>query len=86
MGFPRQEQWSGLPCLSPGDLPDTGMEFMTPPTPALQADSLPLSHHWGSPRFASLADPMGQCEEWVHGVGGGEGRSVAGGPVRRIQP
>ena len=22
MGFPRQEYWSGLPLLSPGDLPD----------------------------------------------------------------
>ena len=26
MGFPRQEHWSGLPFLSPGDLPDPGME------------------------------------------------------------
>ena len=23
MGFPRQEYWSGLPCPSPGDLPDS---------------------------------------------------------------
>ena len=45
MGFPRQEYWSGLPFLSPGDLPDSGLE---PGTPALQADSLPLSHQ-GSP-------------------------------------
>ena len=22
MGFSRQEYWSGLPCLLPGDLPD----------------------------------------------------------------
>ena len=26
MGFPRQEYWSGLPFLSPGDLPDPGFE------------------------------------------------------------
>ena len=26
MGFPRQEYWSGLPFLSPGDLPDLGIE------------------------------------------------------------
>ena len=26
MGFSRQEYWSGLPCLSPGDLPDPGFE------------------------------------------------------------
>jgi len=26
MGFSRQEDWSGLPCPSPGDLPDPGTE------------------------------------------------------------
>ena len=26
MEFSRQEYWSGLPCPSPGDLPDPGME------------------------------------------------------------
>ena len=26
MGFSRQEYWSGLPFLSPGDLPDPGVE------------------------------------------------------------
>ena len=36
MGFSRQEYWSGLPCPSPGDLPDPGME---PRSPALQVDS-----------------------------------------------
>ena len=38
MGFPKQEYWSGLPFLFPGNLPDPGIE---PPSPALQADSLP---------------------------------------------
>ena len=38
MGFPRQEYWSGLPFLSPGDLPSPGIE---PGSPALQVDSLP---------------------------------------------
>ena len=37
MGFPRQECWSGLPFLSPGDLPNPGIESRSP---ALQADSL----------------------------------------------
>ena len=41
MGFPRQEYWSGLPFRPPGDLPDPGIE---PESPALQLDSLPLSH------------------------------------------
>ena len=39
MEFPRQEDWSGLPFPSPGDLPDSGIE---PRSPALQADSLPF--------------------------------------------
>ena len=26
VGFSRQEYWSGLPCPSPGDLPDSGTE------------------------------------------------------------
>jgi len=30
MGFPRQEYWSGLPFPSPGDLPDPGIEPMSP--------------------------------------------------------
>ena len=38
MGFSRQEDWSGLPFPSPGDLPDSGIE---PRSPALQADTLP---------------------------------------------
>ena len=37
MGFPRQEYWNGLPFLSPGDIPDPGIE---PGSPALQAVSL----------------------------------------------
>ena len=30
MGFARQEYWSGLPFPSPGDLPDPGIELMSP--------------------------------------------------------
>ena len=37
MGFSRQEDWSGLPFPSPGDLPDPGIECRSP---ALQADAL----------------------------------------------
>ena len=43
-GFSRQEYWSVLPCPSPGDIPDWGIETVSPGAPALQADSLPLSH------------------------------------------
>ena len=38
MGFPRLEYWSGFSFPSPGDLPDPGIE---PISPALQVDSLP---------------------------------------------
>ena len=41
MEFSRQAYWSGLPFPPPGDLPDPGIE---PRSPALQADSLLLSH------------------------------------------
>ena len=41
MRFTRQEYWSGLPLPSPGDLPNAGVE---PMSPALQVDSLLLSH------------------------------------------
>ena len=30
MGFPRQGYWSGFPCPSPGDLPDPGIEPVSP--------------------------------------------------------
>ena len=43
MVFSRQEYWSGLPCPPPGDLLDPGTEPVSPPDPALQVDSLPLS-------------------------------------------
>ena len=36
--FSRQENWSGLAFLSPGDFPNPRIE---PSSPALQADSLP---------------------------------------------
>ena len=38
MEFSRHEYWSGLPFPSPGNLPDPGIE---PMSPALQADALP---------------------------------------------
>ena len=41
MVFPRQEFWSGLPFPSPGNLPNQGDE---PIFPAMQADSLQVSH------------------------------------------
>ena len=47
-GFPRQEYWRWLSFPSLGDLPDPGIKRASPGPPALQVDSLPLSH-LGSP-------------------------------------
>ena len=44
MEFSRQEYWNGLPFSLPGNLPDPGFEPVSPASPALQADSLLLSH------------------------------------------
>ena len=78
MGFSRQEDWSGLPFPSPGDRPDPGIKLTSPKSPALQADSSPLSH-WGSPHQtlagykstprcsfvpSALAEPPSWCALW----------------------
>ena len=55
MGFSREDYWSGLPRTHPGDLPDSEIK---PRSPALQADSLPLSDQ-GSPYLKSYKR-MGQ--------------------------
>jgi len=41
MEFFRQEYWSGLPFLTPGDLPDPGIKSTSS---ALAGGFLPLSH------------------------------------------
>ena len=48
MGFSRQDYWSRLPFLSPGDLPDPGIK---PRSPALQAEAL-------------TSKPPGKPKEW----------------------
>ena len=55
MEFSRQEYGSGLPFIPPGGLPNPGMERTSPVSPALQADSLPMSR-LGSPRVPSPSD------------------------------
>ena len=49
MGFFRQEYWSGLPFPSPGNLPNPGIEPVSPVSPALKVDSL-------------LAEPLGKLK------------------------
>ena len=51
MEFSRQEYyWSGLPCPSPGDLPDLGIK---PRSCTLQADPFHLSHQGSSREVSS---------------------------------
>ena len=40
IGFSRQEYWSELPCLPPGDLPDPGIEPWSLMFPALAGEFL----------------------------------------------
>ena len=66
MGFPRQEYWNELPCPPSGDLPDPGIELPSPVAPALQVDSLLLSH-WGSPLVSHLSNPC-PLVQWKRGI------------------
>ena len=43
MGFSRQEHWSGLPFLSPGDLPDPGIKLASLTSHALAGGSFTTS-------------------------------------------
>jgi len=52
IGFSRQKYWSGL-LFPSGDLSDLGIKPESPVSPALQADSLLLSH-WESHKRARL--------------------------------
>ena len=45
-GFPRQEFWRGLPCLPSGDLPDSGIQ---PVSPALAGRFLTIWVTWEAP-------------------------------------
>ena len=50
MGFSRQEYWNGLQFSSPGNLPDPGIEPMSPASPALAGRFFTTEHtgaSWG---------------------------------------
>ena len=60
--FSRQERWSGLPCPPLENLPNPGIE---PASPALQADSLPLSHLQSPVLFMGLAKIPVRISPWL---------------------
>ena len=49
IGFSRQEYWSGLPCPSPGDLPDPGIEPVSLTSPALAGGFFTTRTTWEAP-------------------------------------
>ena len=57
MAFPKQEYWIGLPFPFPGDLPNPGIE---PVSPELQAESLLSPEEgYGNPfQYSCLENPM----------------------------
>ena len=46
MGFSRQEYWSGLPCLPPGDLPKPEIDLSSLMSPALAGRFFTTSTTW----------------------------------------
>ena len=75
MGFPRQEYWSGLPFSSPEELPDTGIETMSPESPALAGGFLttePVRKPWGCPFIIKIGQreyqEIPKCITWMPSV------------------
>ena len=59
MGFSRQEYWSGLPCLSPGYLPDPGIKPAFLLSPALAGRFFTTSATWEAPsNWAALPESI----------------------------
>ena len=63
MEFFRQKYWNGLPFPSPGDLPNPGTESWPP---ALQANSLPLSHQGSQDALRITQNALG-LPTWLGG-------------------
>ena len=68
MGFSRQEYWSGLPFLPPGDPLDPGIKLESPASHELYMDSLPPSHR-GSPPRKAWGKPNQWCLKLITGKG-----------------
>ena len=55
MGFSKQEHWRGLPCPPPGDLPNPGIEPMSPRPPVLTGRFFTTSATREAPRAYTTA-------------------------------
>ena len=49
MRFSRQEYWSELPCLPPGDLPEPGINPASLMSPALAGEFFTTRATWEAP-------------------------------------
>ena len=65
MGFCRQEDWSGLQCHPPGDLPDPGIEPMSPTSPALADMFFTTSTTWETPILSLKYTKCLDWETWI---------------------
>ena len=54
MGFSRQKNWSGLPCPSPADLPNLGIEHMSLTSPAVSGGFFTTSTTWEALRSVNI--------------------------------
>ena len=62
MGFSRQEYWSGLPFLSPGDLPDPGMQTGSLMSPELASGFFTSSAIWEALKVDAKLFIFHSCE------------------------
>ena len=65
MGFSRQGYWSGVPCFSPGDFPDPGIEPASLKSPAPARGFFITSAPWKAQDMRAGALPN-MCQLEVH--------------------
>ena len=82
MEFSKEEYWSVLPCLTPGDLPNPGIKLTSLMSLALASGFFTTSARWEAPYVASVYLTY-LCEEPIsrtyhqHFPGGSDGKEPA---------
>ena len=65
MGFSRQKHWSGLPSPFLGELPDPGIEPVSPASPALAGGFFTTGTTWEDPPWRQEVSKCLQLEKMV---------------------
>ena len=65
MEFSRQEYWSGLPFPTPGDLPDSGIEYVSLVSPVL-AGGFFITEPPGKPKNVSKHRQISPSDKLAH--------------------